>query len=307
VRALVAKAFTPRRIEAMEPIVRRLTRERLAGLEPGMEIDLFEQLASSMPMDVISTLLGVPAESRDRVRRLTNEMMTSEPGELVRSERQEEIGRELAVTFLALIAERRAERRDDLLSALIAAELPGPDGKPTSLSDLELLGFCMLLGSAGHETTARLICNSAVTLARHPDQRRELAENPALLENAVEEFLRLDPPSQVQGRWTTRPATFHGVTIPADVRVLLLTGAAQRDPREYAEPDRFDIHRKIGRHLSFGFGHHLCLGKTLARQECRVAFEEILARFPEYEVDETRLVWAHNNNVRGYAKVPIRL
>jgi cytochrome P450 len=307
VRALVAKAFTPRRVEAMEPTVRRLTRERLAGLEPGLEIDLFEQLASSMPMDVISTMLGVPAESRDRVRHLTNEMLQRQPGELGQSQRQQDIGRELAVYFYGLISERRREPRDDLLSALIAADLPGPDGTPTLLSDPELLGFCLLLGSAGHETTARLICNSAVTLARHPDQRRKLAENPALLENAVEEFLRFDPPSQVQGRWTTRPVELHGTVIPDDVRVLLLTGAAQRDPREYEEPDRFDIHRNIRRHLSFGFGHHLCLGKTLARQECRVAFEEILARFPEYEVDEAGLVWAHNNNVRGYARVPIRL
>ena len=287
--------------------MRQLTRERLAGLEPGMQIDLFEQLASSMPMDVISTMLGVPEESRDRVRHLTNEMLHREPGELSQSERQQEIGRELALYFLGLIAERRREPRDDLLSALIAAELPGPDGNLTSLGDPELLGFCLLLGSAGHETTARLICNSAVTLARHPDQRRKLAENPALLVNAVEEFLRFDPPSQVQGRWTTRPVRLHGTTIPEDVRVLLLTGAAQRDPREYAEPDCFDIHRNIPRHLAFGFGHHLCLGKTLARQECRVAFEEILARFPEYEVDESGLAWAHNNNVRGYAKVPIRL
>jgi len=165
----------------------------------------------------------------------------------------------------------------------------------------------MLLGNAGHETTARLICNSAVTLARHPDQRRELAETPSLMAAAVEELLRFDPPSQVQGRWTTCAVELHGATIPEDVRVLLLTGAAQRDPREYDEPDRFDIHRKIDRHLSLGFGQHLCLGKSLARQECSVAFEELLARFPDYEIDEGGLVWAHNNNVRGYAKVPMRL
>ena len=177
----------------------------------------------------------------------------------------------------------------------------------TALTNDELLGFCMLLGTAGHETTARLICNSAVTLARHPDQRRELAASPDLLPAAVEEFLRFDPPSQVQGRWTTRAVELHGTTIPEDVRVLLLTGAAQRDPREYDEPDRFDIHRRIDRHLTLGFGHHLCLGKSLARQECHVAFEELLARFPDYQVDEAGLVWAHNNNVRGYAVVPMVL
>lgn len=307
VRALVAKAFTPRRVAEIEPAVRELTRERLAGLEPGMQIDLFEQLASSMPMDVISTMLGVPAEQRDHVRHLTNQMMHREPGELEVSERTVQIGTELIAIFSDLIVARRRAPEDDLISALIGATLDGEDGKPTSLTDEELLGFCMLLGSAGHETTARLICNSAVTLARHPDQRRELAASPQLLPGAVEEFLRYDPPSQVQGRWSTRPVELHGVTIPADRRVLLLTGAAQRDPRQYDDPDRFDIHRKLDRQLSFGYGQHLCLGKSLARQECRVAFEEILARFPDYEVDEDNLVWAHNNNVRGYAEVPMRL
>jgi cytochrome P450 len=307
VRGLVSKAFTPRRVEEMEPIVRQLTRNRLAELEPGMEIDLFEQLASSMPMDVISTMLGVPQEDRDRVRHLTNEMMHREPGELEISPRQTELGAQLFTYFRELIADRRRRREDDLISALIDARLEGEDGVPTALSDDELLGFCLLLGNAGHETTARLICNSAVTLARHPDQRRELADDPSLLRPAVEEFLRFDPPSQVQGRWSMRAVEIGGSTIPEDVRVLLLTGAAQRDPREYGEPDRFDIHRTVKRQLSFGFGQHLCLGKSLARQECRVAFEEILNRFPDYEVDEARLEWAHNNNVRGYSKVPMRL
>jgi cytochrome P450 len=307
VRALVAKAFTPRRVAAMEPIVREITRERLAGLEPGMQIDLFEQLASSMPMDVISSMLGVPAEHRDRVRHLTNEMMHREPGELDVSDRHRQIGAELFATFNDLIDARRKRPQQDLISALIEAELEGEDGEPTKLTQLEILGFCMLLGNAGHETTARLICNSAVTLARHPDQRRELVSDPSLLPDAVEELLRYDPPSQVQGRWSTRPVELHGITIPEDVRVLLLTGAAERDPREFDEPDRFDIRRRIKRHLSFGFGQHLCLGKSLARQECRVAFEELLARFPDYEIDEANLVWSHNNNVRGYAKVPMRL
>jgi len=307
VRALVAKVFTPRRIAELEPTVRKLTRERFAGLEPGMQIDLFEQLASSMPMDVMSELLGVPQEHRDHIRHRTNEMMQREPGELETGERHMEIQTELFMMFRELIAERRRKPQDDLISGLIAAELDDGKGGVTHLSDDEILGFALLLGSAGHETTARLICNSAVTLARHPDQRRELVANPGLIPNAVEEFLRFDPPSQVQGRWSTKEATFHDVTIPADVRVLLITGAAQRDPRVYDDPDRFDIHRKIDRQISLGFGQHLCLGKSLARQECRVAFEELLSLFPEYKVDESNLVWAHNNNVRGYAKVPICL
>jgi cytochrome P450 len=307
VRQLVSKVFTPRRVAELEPTVRQITRDRLAGLEPGDQIDLFERLGSSMPMDVISTLLGVPAEDRDRIRHLTNTAMHREGGLEIPASSKEAHAQVYAY-YVDFIKRRQAHPSDDLLSDLIAAEIQREDGSRTKLSFEELLGFCLLLGNAGHETTARLICNSAVTLARNPDQRRELVGAPRqLMENAVEEMLRIDPPSQVQGRWTMRPWTRHGVTIPADVRVLLLTGAAHRDERQFPDPDRFDIHRKIDRTVHFGQGHHLCLGKSLARQECRVAFEEILARFPNYEVDEDNLEWAHNNNVRGYSKVPMRL
>jgi cytochrome P450 len=307
VRQLVSKAFTPRRIAELEHTVRAITESRLQGLEPGDQIDLFEQLASSMPMDVISAMLGVPDSDRDRVRRLTNTFMHREPGVLDIPQVAVEALTEIHGYFTHFIEEQQRRPGEGMIAALIAAELRDDDGQLTRLSFEELLGFCILLGSAGHETTARLICNSAVTLFRHPDQRAELAEQPELLQGAVEELLRYDPPSQVQGRWSTRPWTRHGVTIPADVRVLLLTGAAHRDERAFEDPDRFDIRRRLDRTVHFGQGHHLCLGKSLARQECRVAFETILARFPDYEVDEANLEWSHNNNVRGYSKVPIRL
>lgn len=308
VRQLISKVFTPRRVAELEPTVRKITRDRLAGLEPGDQIDLFEQLGSVMPMDVISAMLGVPEADRDDVRRWTNVFMHRESNSLEIPAIAQEASKKVLGYFVSFIQERQARPQDDLISALIGAELRDVEtGGMTKLSFEELLGFCLLLGSAGHETTARLICNSAVTLFRHPDQRAELVADPTLLRNAVEEMLRFDPPSQVQGRWTTKPWTRHGVTIPEDVRVLLLTGAAHRDPSQFPDPDRFDIHRQLDRTVHFGQGHHLCLGKSLARQECRVAFEEILARFPDYEVDEANLVWAHNNNVRGYAKVPMRL
>ena len=308
VRQLVSKVFTPRRVGELEPTVRKITTDRLEGLEPGDQIDLFERLASVMPMDVISAMLGVPESDRDHVRRSTNDMMHRESGSLEIPESARQASGRVLEYFVGFIKERQARPKDDLISALIGAELRDVDtGEMTRLSFEELLGFCLLLGSAGHETTARLICNSAVTLFRHPDQRAELVTDPSLMPNAVEELLRIDPPSQVQGRWSTKPWTRHGVTIPEDVRVLLLTGAAHRDERQFPDPDRFDIHRKLDRTVHFGQGHHLCIGKSLARQECRVAFEELLARFPDYAVDEDNLVWSHNNNVRGYAKVPIRL
>lgn len=307
VRQLISKAFTPRRVGELEPVVRSITRARLAGLEPGDQIDLFEQLASSMPMDVISAMLGVPEADRDRVRHLTNALMHREPGSLELPKQAMEASGEIHEYFADFIREQERRPGDGMIAALIGAELRDENGELTKLSFEEVLGFCILLGSAGHETTARLICNSAVTLFRHPDQRADLVASPDLLPGAVEELLRYDPPSQVQGRWSTRPWTRHGVTIPEDVRVLLLTGAAHRDERQFPDPDRFEIRRKLDRTVHFGQGHHLCLGKSLARQECRVAFEEILARFPDYAIDEGELQWSHNNNVRGYAKVPMRL
>ena len=308
VRQLVSKVFTPRRIRELEPTVRRITSERLAGLEPGDQIDLFERLASVMPMDVISALLGIPEADREQVRKDTNTFMHRESNSLEIPEVAREASVRIHEYFVGFIQERQAQPQDDLISALIGADLRDVEtGEMTKLSFEELLGFCLLLGSAGHETTARLICNSAVTLFRHPDQRAEFATNPDVRDAAVEELLRFDPPSQVQGRWSTKPWTRHGVTLPADVRVLLLTGAAHRDPAQFDRPDTFDIHRSLDRTVHFGQGHHLCLGKTLARQECRIAFEEILSRFPDYQVDEANLEWSHNNNVRGYAKVPIRL
>ena len=202
VRQLVSKVFTPRRVAELEPTVRQITRERLAGLEPGDQIDLFERLGSSMPMDVISTMLGVPAEDRDRIRHLTNAGMHREGGlEVPASALQAQA--EVDAYFVEFIKHRQAHPGDDLLSDLIAAEFRREDGELTKLDFHELLGFCLLLGNAGHETTARLICNSAVTLGRNPDQRRELVHaSRKLMENAVEEMLRIDPPSQVQGRWT---------------------------------------------------------------------------------------------------------
>lgn len=308
VRQLVSKVFTPRRIGELEPTVRKITSDRLKGLEPGDQIDLFERLASVMPMDVISAMLGVPEQDRDHVRLTTNAMMHREPGLLEVPPSAQHASNQVVEYFVGFIQERQARPQDDLISALIGAELRDVDTREmTRLSFEELLGFCLLLGSAGHETTARLICNSAVTLFRNADQRAELVADMRLMSNAVEELLRIDPPSQVQGRWSTKPWTRHGVTIPEDVRVLLLTGAAHRDERQFDDPDRFDIHRKLDRTVHFGQGHHLCIGKSLARQECRVAFEELLSRFPDYEVDETNLEWSHNNNVRGYAKVPMRL
>jgi cytochrome P450 len=173
------------------------------------------------------------------------------------------------------------------------------------MSDEEL-GFRFLeLAFAGHETVAKLIANGVVALAWYPDARRELVADSSVIPKAVEEMLRWDPPSQYQGRWTTRDVILHGETIPADSRVILLTGSAGHDDRRYAEPELFDVHRRIDRHVSFGFGIHLCLGAALARLETRIAIEEFLKRFPEYSIAPNGVVRQYSSNVRGLQNLPI--
>jgi cytochrome P450 len=194
-----------------------------------------------------------------------------------------------------------------MMTDLVQAEIHLDDGGTRKLTDVELLAFIGLLSGAGNETVARLLGWAATTLARNPGERRKLVEDPAKIPNAVEELLRYEAPSPVQARKLVRPVELHGTKLPAGAKVLLLTGSAGRDGREYADPDRFDVERRIERHVSLGYGTHFCLGASLARMEGRVALEETLRRFPEWDVewDETERV--HTSTVRGYAKVPIRL
>jgi cytochrome P450 len=171
----------------------------------------------------------------------------------------------------------------------------------------DVASFAVLLYSAGTETVAKLLGNAAVVLARHPEQRALLVRDRGAIANAVEELLRFEPPSPVQGRWTTRDVDLHGATVPAGSKVLLLTGSAGRDERVFPDGDRFDVRRPIAHHLSFGYGAHFCVGAALARLEGRIGIEETLARFPEWDVDESLVVRAHTSTVRGYSSVPVTL
>lgn len=191
------------------------------------------------------------------------------------------------------------------MSDLMHTPLSADDGSERTLSDAELHTFYGLISAAGNETVARFLGWAATTLARWPDERARLAADPGLVPNAVEELLRYEAPSPIQARWVTRDVELHGHVVPAASKMALLTGSAGRDEREHDEPDRFDVTRRIERHVSFGHGIHFCLGAALARMEGRVAIEETLARFPTWEVDEDGLEMVHTSTVRGYAKVPI--
>ena len=300
-RALVSRAFTPRRIAALDTRIRELVAEYLDPHLGGGTFDFVQEFAAKLPAMVIGSLLGVPEADQDTVRIQTDEMLHIEPGETL-SDKRAVI--DLYSYWFELIKERRAQPRDDMITALTQAEMIGDDGEPRRLEDMELLAFIGLLSGAGNETVARLLSWASVLLARHPDQRALLVADPTKLSNAIEELLRYEAPSPIQARWVTRPVELHGVSIPAECKIALLTGSAGRDEREYPDADRFDVQRVFSRHASFGYGPHFCLGAALARLEARVALEETLSRFPTWDVDEDGLAWVHTSTVRGYETVP---
>jgi cytochrome P450 len=306
-RGLVSRAFTPRRATALQDRVRALCAELLDPHrgEPGF--DYVQDFAAQLPSRVISSLVGVPPEDQEQQRRHVDGMFHIEPGVGMANETSIASALALIGYLSALVEERAAQPRDDLVSDLVRAEVAGEDGQPRRLTSGECTEFALLLYTAGTETVAKLLGNAAVVLAAHPDQRHELAEGPELIPNTVEELLRFEPPSPINGRWTNRDVSLHGVDIPEGSRVLLLTGSAGRDERVFDDADRFDVHRNIQHHVSFGYGAHFCIGAALARLEGRIAIEETLRRFPAWALDHSGLRRAHTSTVRGYSQVPVLL
>jgi cytochrome P450 len=297
-RKIVSRVFTPRRIGALEPFIRTRAGELLDRVRDQDAFDVAADFSIRLPLDVISELIGIPTSLRDEVHVLSDRITTREEGS-TDYEDAFAANIELHALLVGLVRDRRTHPGDDVISLLMQSPIPLDDGTERSMDDDELATRFLELAFAGHETVAKLIPNGVIALAWYPDQRRELVADPSLMAGAVEEMLRWDPPSHYQGRWTTRDLELHGTTIPADSRVILLTGAAGHDERRYHEPELFDMHREVDRHLSFGFGAHLCLGAALARLETRVAFEELLARVPDYGIDETSAVRQYSGNVRG--------
>ncbi|MDX2165437.1 MAG: cytochrome P450 [Deltaproteobacteria bacterium] len=305
-RRLVSKAFTPARIAALEPLVRRIAVALLDDLAARRRGDFIADFAARLPIEVISTMIGVPAGDRQMIREWTDESLTRAPDSPAMPESALAANARLSQYFFALAREKRAHPGDDMVSLLAHAELTDEQGNAQRLSDVELTGFCTLLSGAGNETVTKLLGNAVVLLARHPEQRRRVVEDPGAIPNALEECLRFWPPSQYQGRTLTRDVTLHGVTMPRGDFVLLLTGAACRDDAGFPDADRFDISRDVHVQLALGHGAHKCLGAALARLEGRIALEELHARIPEYEIDEAACTRVHMSNVHGFASVPMR-
>jgi cytochrome P450 len=302
-RGLLSRVFTPRRLASIEPQVRNFCARSLDPLVGSGGFDFIKDLGAQMPMRTIGMLLGIPEDDQEAIRDRIDEGLRLDDGVMPESAFAETGG--MGMEFAEYIDWRAEHPSDDLMTELLHAEFTDEDGSTRTLSRDEILGYLGLLAGAGNETTTRLIGWAGKLLAEHPEQRRQLVDDPGLIPNAIEEILRLEPPSPVQARSVTADVDWYGHTVPAGSVALLLNASANRDERRYEDPDRLDIHRNVGRHLTFGYGIHFCLGAHLARMEGRVALEEVLKRFPQWEVDRENAVQARTSTVRGWETLPV--
>lgn len=301
-RNLVSKAFTPARIRALEPRIRAIAVRYLDALVGRPRFDAVKDFTAKLPMDVISSMLGIPAEDRDMVRGWSNDLLHRDPGNPMPTRQGIRSMGQLHAYFAEQMALRRRRPTDDMMTLLIEAEIGGE-----RLSDAEIGAFFNLLATAGNETVTKLLATAFYWLDAFPDQRRALVDDPSAIPSAVEEVLRFDPPSHYQGRTLQREVTLHGVAMPKGARVLVVNGASGRDPRKFQGADRLDVRREIDVHLGFGYGRHICLGASLARMESRIGLEEFLRRFPDYAVPADGVERMHSSNVRGLSGLAIEV
>jgi cytochrome P450 len=298
-RRLLVRIFTPRRIAMLEPQVRAYCRRALEPILGSDRFDLVEAVSAEMPMRVIGMLLGIPESDQSAIRDQTNAALATEDGQPMTSQ-----GVPVFEVFKDYIQWRKKNPSDDLMTELMTTEFEDETGVRRTLTDIEVLTYCTVVAGAGNETTGRLIGWFGALMARHPRQRQELVDDPSLIPNAIEEVLRFEPTGPFTARYVTQDVTLYDQIVPAGSAMLFILAAANRDPRRYANPDRFDIHR-TAQQLTFGGGVHYCLGAALARLEGKIAAEEILKSFPNWDVDWDHAELANTSTVRGWQTLPL--
>jgi cytochrome P450 len=301
-RGLMSRVFTPRRMAALEDQVRAFCARCLDPLVGSGGFDIVAELGAVMPMRVIGMLLGIPEHDQVAVRDKTDATLRTRPGRPLEVRQEEVANGEL---FADYIEWRAQHPSDDLMTQLLNAEFEDETGETRKLTRQEVLTYTAVIAGAGNETTGRLIGWLAKVLAEHPDQRREIVEDRSLIPQVIDETLRFEPTGPHTARWVTEDVEYYGRTVPAGSAMLLLLGSANRDDRRYRDPDVFDIHRDDVQHLTFGYGLHHCLGAALARLEGRVALDELLDRFPEWDVDVDNMKLAPTSTVRGWERLPL--
>jgi cytochrome P450 len=300
-RRLLSRVFTPKKMNALESQIRQYCADALDPIVGTDRFDFVADLGRQMPMRVIGMLLGIPVEDQAKVRDRVDRDLRTEPGKPQKFAE----GRLASGEIFADYIDWRAEHpSDDLMTELLVAEFEDETGTARRLTRQEVLTYTNVVAGAGNETTARLIGWAGKVLAEHPDQRRALVEDPSLIPNAVEELLRCEPPAHHVARYVNRDVEVYGQTVPAGSVMMFLTGAANRDDRRFPDGDRFDVRREVGGHLAFGYGIHFCLGAALARLEGRIALEEVLSRFHEWDVDYDNIKMATTTTVRGWETLP---
>jgi len=303
-RGLLSRVFTPRKMAAIEPKVREFCARSLDPLVGSGGFDFIADLGAQMPMRTIGMLLGIPEQDQEALRDRIDQGLRLDAGEM--PDFSMDHAQTQSQVFEEYIDWRAKHPSDDLMTDMLEAEYTDVEGVRRRLTREEVLGYVNLIAAAGNETTTRLIGWTGKVLAEHPDQRREVAEDRSLVPDTIEELLRYEPPSPVQARFVTADVEHHGQVVPAGSAILLLNASANRDERKFPDGERFDIHRKIDHHLSFGYSVHFCLGAALARLEGRVALDEVLQRFPEWEVDWDNAKQARTSTVRGWEALPVR-
>ncbi len=307
-RSLLNKVFTPRAIQSQRQMVIEKIDKYLSAVDPD-RFDAVQNFSGPFPVEVITTMLGVPEEHAQQVRHWIDESLTREPGQVEVGERGMQANINTAMLYYELLKQRREEPRDDLFTKLIDAEIEREDGEKTKLDDIEIAGFATLLGGAGAETVTKLVGNAPVVFGRNPEQWHKLLDDRSKIPAAVEELLRYEAPSQYQVRRSMKDVQLHGVTIPAGKPVFLINGAANRDPEVWTDPDKFDIDRdrSQAQNMGFGYGIHSCLGAALARMESAIALEKLLEFMPRFEVDWAGCKRVHMQNVMGWQNVPVKV
>ena len=300
-RGLLSRVFTPKKMNAIEPKVRQFCANSLDPLIGAGGFDFIADLGAQMPMRTIGYLLGIPESDQEAIRDRLDAGLRLEEGEA-----PENVSAGESEIFGEYIDWRVDHPSDDLMTEMLNAEFEDETGTRRRLTREEILLYVNMIAGAGNETTTRLVGWTGKLLAEHPDQRRELVEDRSLIPNAIEELLRYEAPSPVQSRYVARDVEHYGKTVDEGSVMVILNGSANRDERRYPDADRFDIHRQISHHLAFGYGIHFCLGAALARLEGRVALDEVLKRFPEWDVDWDNARMARTSTVRGWESLPVR-
>jgi cytochrome P450 len=304
IRGLVSKAFSPRMIESLSPRIQQICDQLIRGFNTGAPADLIKEFAYPLPVIVIAEMLGIPAEDRDLFRGWTTDLapLIDFVQDLQIVERAMAAMAQTREYFVKLVDERRKSPREDLVSALIAAEEQGD-----RLTLDEMLANIVLLLGAGHETTANLIGNGMLALLRNRGELARLQKDPSLIKSAVEECLRYESPVQASARRTLEDVQIGGFTIPKDTHAIVLIGSCNRDAARFADPDRFDIARADNEHLAFGGGIHYCLGANLARAEGQIAIGSLVRNFPKIDLAADKVEYRDMYNLRGLKALPVKL